>query len=66
MLPASPYETFAAGRQNDVPILIGSNAEEARALVDLETVKASTFASDLERHFGPLPPQIVGAYRPCD
>jgi para-nitrobenzyl esterase len=61
-LPASPYETFAAGRQNDVPILIGSNAEEARALVDLQTVKASTFTADLERHFGPLPPQIVAAY----
>jgi len=62
VLPASPYETFASGRQNDVPILIGSNAEEARALVDVETVKASTFTADLEGHFGPLPPQIFGAY----
>jgi para-nitrobenzyl esterase len=25
-LPASPYEVFAAGRQNDVPLLLGSNA----------------------------------------
>src|SRR5580658_2473220 len=34
LLPATPYETFTSGQQNDVPLLIGSNAEEARALVD--------------------------------
>jgi para-nitrobenzyl esterase len=62
VLPASPYDVFAAGGQNDVPLLIGSNAEEARALVDLETVTASTFTADLERRFGPLPPQIIAAY----
>ena len=37
VLPASPYEAFAAGRQNDVPLLIGSNADEARAMVDVLT-----------------------------
>jgi para-nitrobenzyl esterase len=62
VLPASPYDVFAAGRQHDVPILIGSNAEEARALVQLESVNAATFAADLERHFGALPPQIIAAY----
>jgi para-nitrobenzyl esterase len=35
VLPHSPFETFAGGQQNDVPTLIGSNEEEARALVDL-------------------------------
>src|ERR1700675_1589207 len=31
VLPVSPYEAFASGQQNDVPLLIGSNAEEARS-----------------------------------
>ena len=29
VLPEEPYAAFAAGRHNDVPILIGSNADEA-------------------------------------
>src|SRR5271155_2663745 len=33
VLPHSPYDVFAAGEQNDVPILIGSNADEARSLI---------------------------------
>ena len=48
VLPVSPYEAFATGRQNDVPLLIGSNADEARSLVDVSQVKAATFDSDLE------------------
>jgi para-nitrobenzyl esterase len=62
VLPVAPYEAFTSGHQNDVPLLIGSNAEEARALVDVTHVKAATFDSDLERSFGPLPAPIVAAY----
>jgi para-nitrobenzyl esterase len=62
VLPASPYEAFTSGKQNDVPLLIGSNAEEARSLVDVSQVKAATFDSDLEHSFGALPPQLVSAY----
>jgi para-nitrobenzyl esterase len=61
-LPASPYEVFAAGHHNDVPLLVGSNAEEARALVAVSTVRAASFEADVERSFGPLPPQIMAAY----
>ena len=32
MLPHDVYTIFAAGKQNDVPILIGSNADEAKSL----------------------------------
>ena len=46
VLPATPYDVFAAGRQNDVPTLIGFNAEEARAFVDLDKVSAANFTSD--------------------
>jgi para-nitrobenzyl esterase len=46
VLPATPYEVFARGLQSDVPTLIGFNAEEARAFIDLDTVRAATFAAD--------------------
>lgn len=62
VLPVAPYEVFASGKQNDVPVLIGSNAEEARSLVDVSTVKAATFAADLTASFGPLPPPLIAAY----
>ncbi|MFZ0291044.1 MAG: carboxylesterase family protein [Candidatus Sulfotelmatobacter sp.] len=62
LLPVSPYEAFATGKQNDVPLLIGSNADEARALVDVSNVKAATFDSDLQHSFGQLPPPLVTAY----
>jgi para-nitrobenzyl esterase len=62
LLPIPPYVAFTSRRQNDVPLLIGSNADEARSLVDVTQVKAATFGSDLERSFGALPPALVSAY----
>jgi para-nitrobenzyl esterase len=63
VLPLSPYEAFAAGRQNDVPILVGSNADEARSLItDLDTVKAATFSAGIAKRWGQLPPQLLAAY----
>ena len=62
VLPVSPYDAFASGQQNDVPLLIGSNADEARAMVDVTHETAATFDSDLERSVGKLPPALVAAY----
>jgi para-nitrobenzyl esterase len=62
LLPVSPYEVFASGQQNDVPLLIGSNAEEARALTNVANVRAATFNADVESSFGALPAQIMAAY----
>jgi para-nitrobenzyl esterase len=62
VLPVSPYEVFTSGQQNDVPLLLGSNADEARALTDVTQVKAATFDIDLEHSFGALPPQLISAY----
>src|SRR5580658_9832104 len=62
VLPHSPYEAFTSGEQNDVPLLIGSNAEEARALVDVTRVTAATLNDDLEHSVGQLPPALVAAY----
>ena len=62
MLPTAPYDAFVSGSYNNVPILVGFNAEEARALVDVTPVKAATFAADIERSFGTLPPPLMDAY----
>jgi para-nitrobenzyl esterase len=62
LLPESPYDTFAAGHQNDVSLLLGSNAEEARALVDVSHVAASTFLSGIAESYGPLPGPLLAAY----
>ena len=61
-LPLSPYDAYLAGRQNDVPILVGSNAEEGNSLVNLTAVRAATFADDVTRTWGPLPPPLIAAY----
>jgi para-nitrobenzyl esterase len=62
VLPTSPYEAFTSGQQNDVPLLIGSNTEEARALTDVSHGTAATFGSDIEHSVGQLPPALIAAY----
>jgi para-nitrobenzyl esterase len=62
VLPLSPGEAFAAAQQSDVPLLLGSNADEARALTDVSHVRVATFDADVERSFGQLPPAIISAY----
>jgi para-nitrobenzyl esterase len=62
VLPLSPYDAFNAGQQNDVALLIGSNAEEARAIVDVSHQTAATFDSDIAQSFGALPTPLLAAY----
>ena len=63
VMPDSPYNQFAAGRQNDVSILVGSNADEYRAMItDPNTIKAATFKEDIAKAWGPLPPALLTAY----
>jgi para-nitrobenzyl esterase len=63
LLPESPYDVFVQNRQNDVPILIGSNADEAQSLIpDLNTIKAETFSADITKRWGLLPPHLLEAY----
>jgi para-nitrobenzyl esterase len=63
VLPRSPYDVFAAGVQNDVPILVGSNADEARSLIpDLDTVTATNFDSGITKRWGALPSQLLAPY----
>lgn len=62
VLPESPYDAFVSGHQNDVPLLLGSNKDEARSLTDVTHTLASTFDADIENSFGKLPPAILAAY----
>lgn len=62
VLPLAPADAYAAGRIHRTPLLLGYNAEEARSLSDLSTVRAASFAADITRAFGPLPPALLAAY----
>lgn len=59
-LPLSPYDAFALARQNDVPILIGSNAEEARALNVPRDITAETFNARISQNLG-APIDLIGS-----
>jgi para-nitrobenzyl esterase len=62
VLPLSPYEAFTSGQQNDVPLLLGSNAEEARAMIDVTHETAATFESEMDHSVGQLPAPLLAAY----
>ena len=62
-----PQQSFAAGHQNKVPLLVGWNADEG---VDLapdtfgtKDIKAANYTSLLQRIFGPqIPPFVLALY----
>jgi para-nitrobenzyl esterase len=63
VMPQSPYDVYVAGKQNDVPVLVGSNEDEARSLIkNIDKVKTASFAADIARDWGSLPPQLIAAY----
>ncbi len=62
VLPTTPYDAYVCGRQARVPLLLGWNAEEARALVDVSDVRAASFEAGIVRSFGQLPPALLQAY----
>jgi para-nitrobenzyl esterase len=65
VLPKAPYDAFISGSYNQVPVLLGFNAEEARALIDVTGARAATFSNDIEHSFGKLPSPMLEAYRPA-
>jgi para-nitrobenzyl esterase len=52
VLPKTPYDVFSSRQQQDVPLLIGWNADEARPLLAGRTVTLATFSDDIARAFG--------------
>jgi para-nitrobenzyl esterase len=62
VLPVPPFEAFAAGTQNDVPMLIGYNAEEAQSLTDVSGVTAAGFEAQVRNSFGTSLAEIAAVY----
>jgi para-nitrobenzyl esterase len=62
LLPQSPYDTFAVRQQNDLPVLVGSNANEGGSFLVGQTTSAATFEADINKQFGKLPAELLTAY----
>lgn len=62
MLPRPPFDAFLTGHYNDVPLLTGYNAEEARSLADVSGVTAANFNETLSARWGELPAPLIAAY----
>ena len=53
LLPEDVYTIFAQGKQNDVPLIAGLNADEAKSLVPWPaTGKAAFFVEQIRARFG--------------
>jgi para-nitrobenzyl esterase len=52
LLPQDVYTIFAQGKQNDVPVIIGSNADEGTMFTPA-SVKAASLRESAARRFGP-------------
>jgi para-nitrobenzyl esterase len=61
MLPDQVYAIFAAGKQNDVPTLIGSNADEGTAFTPAN-VKADGFKNLAKTRFGDMADAYLKLY----
>ena len=60
-LPASVADTFAAGKQNDVPTLTGNNADEGGASPQ-PTVTAEEFARQAKQRYGEAADEFLKLY----
>jgi para-nitrobenzyl esterase len=65
VLPQSVYSIFAEGKQNDVPLIVGNNSDEATILLRANgTVTPANFADNARNQYGALAPQFLEAYPP--
>jgi len=55
------YETFAAGKQNDVPILVGYNANEGGDIL-FSPLSAAAYRDDLATDYGGMSAKILALY----
>lgn len=63
VLPEPPAQTFNAGRQAKVPVLLGSTANEGHLLFPLnEQLSRADFDAYVSKTFGALSDQITAAY----
>jgi para-nitrobenzyl esterase len=61
VIPASPHDTYAAGKQNDVDLLVGTNATEGTFFLDPGSVTIRNFDAVLGRTYPSLLLWAVGA-----
>jgi para-nitrobenzyl esterase len=63
MLPQDVYTIFATGKQNDVPIIVGSNADEAKSLTMWPSGgTTSNFMSGIKMRFGADTDKVLKLY----
>jgi para-nitrobenzyl esterase len=63
LLPEDVYTIFAQGKQNDVPLIAGLNADEAKSLVPWPaTGKAATFVEQIRARFGDKTDEALKLY----
>ncbi len=66
VLPRTPYEAYREGKQNDVDLLIGSNAREGRLFLNDQAISVATFRRQLDHDFtGPIV-LLVGPRSPAN
>jgi para-nitrobenzyl esterase len=65
VLPLSVYAIFAAGKQNDVPLLVGHNANEGSIWnPPKELVTTAAYVDGARKRYGPLADQFLKIYPP--
>jgi para-nitrobenzyl esterase len=63
VLPESATDVFAAGKQMDVPLLIGSNSDEGELFVPMMgEVTVAQYHAYLKASFGTWAPQVLALY----
>ncbi|HXG82171.1 MAG TPA: carboxylesterase/lipase family protein [Sphingomicrobium sp.] len=61
VIPAAPHDAYAAGKQNDVDLLIGTNESEGTFFFDAASVTVGNFDAVLGRTYPSLLLKAVGA-----
>ncbi len=66
VIPQAPYEVFSAGRQFDVPILIGTNHIEGALFTRNAPGGAAEFKASVAKQYGDFAPRILKLYPASD
>ena len=61
-LPESVSDIFAAGKQNDVPLLAGWNHDEGSFVVEAQKPTMESFKAQAEKQFGDKAPEFLKLY----
>jgi para-nitrobenzyl esterase len=65
LLPQSVYSIFAAGKQNDVPIIVGSNANEGSIFPPPGgAISPADFTANAKKQYGPFGDDFLKIYPP--